>query len=156
MMCRLFLVMILLLTAKFSFAEEELLTAPYGDSVNGVPYVLNHIGMQPHYILILYPGGNGLVDPKMVDGKLVYKAKGNFLLRARQYFVDEEFATVATNSTQSTSRIQALIDDLNRRFINVKIYLVGTSKGTYDTLELAAYLSDKIAGEIHTSSMQRI
>jgi hypothetical protein len=148
--------MVLLLTVQFTFAEEELLAAPYDDSENGVPYIFNHTGMQPLYILILFPGGSGLVDPKIVEGKLVYKAKGNFLLRARQYFVDEEFATVATNSTQSTSRIQALIDDLNRRFPNVRIYLIGTSKGTYDTLELAAYLSDKIAGEIHTSSMKRI
>jgi hypothetical protein len=156
LMYRLIFLMILLLTAKLSCAEEELLTAPYSDTENGVPYVFNHIGMQPHYILILFPGGTGSVDPKMEDGKLVYKAKGNFLLRARQYFVDEEFATVATNSTQSSSRIQALLDDLKRRFPQAKIYLAGTSKGTYDTLELAAYLSDKIAGEIHTSSMKRI
>ena len=53
--------------------------------------------------------------------------------------MNEEFDTVATNSTQSASRIQALIDDLNHRFPYVKIYLVGTSNGTYDTLELAAY-----------------
>ena len=155
-MGRLFQVLILLLVVNISFAEEELLTAPYGDSENGVPYVFNHLGNQPRYIMILFPGGSGVVDPKMVEGKLVYKAKGNFLLRARQYFVDEEFATVATNSTQSTLRIQALLDDLNRRFQTAKIYLVGTSKGTHDTLELAAYLSDKIAGEIHTSSMKRV
>lgn len=33
---------------------------------------------------------------------------------------------------------------------------MGTSRGTFDTLALADYLSDKIAGEIHTSSMDRI
>ena len=156
LMGRFFLVMFLLLFVKASCADEELLTASYSESEKGVPYVFNHIGMNPRYILILFPGGNGVVDPKIVDGRLVYKAKGNFLLRARQYFVDEEFATVATNSTQSSTRIQALIDDLNHRFPQAKIYLVGTSKGTFDTLELASYLSDKISGEIHTSSMQRI
>src|SRR5262249_20428433 len=30
------------------------------------------------------------------------------------------------------------------------------SNGTYATMELAGYLSERIAGEIHTSSLQRI
>jgi hypothetical protein len=33
---------------------------------------------------------------------------------------------------------------------------MGTSRGTFDTLALADYLADKIAGEIHTSSLSRI
>ena len=36
-MGRLFQVLILLLVVNISFAEEELLTAPYGESENGVP-----------------------------------------------------------------------------------------------------------------------
>lgn len=137
-------------------AAEELATAASPGGETEVAYVLNYRNLMPKYVLILFPGGYGIVDPHMQDGKLVYKARGNFLMRARKHFVDNEFVTVATNSTPLASRIQILIDHLNRRFPAAQIYLVGTSKGTYDTLELAEYLSDKIAGEIHTSSMQRI
>jgi hypothetical protein len=147
---------IALLPAAASYAGEELVTSAVTKSGAVVPYVLNDVNTAPHYVLILFPGGLGVVDPHLEDGKLVYQAKSNFLLRARQYLVDDEFATVATNSTSSEGQIQALLDDLNRRFPQAKIYLMGTSRGTTDTMALAGYLQDKIAGEIHTSSMQPI
>ena len=151
-----------ILAIAFSFslgsclAGEDLITTAQEKSGETVPYVLNYNNLSPSYVLILFPGGSGVVDPHMEDGKLVYKAKNNFLLRARIYFVDDEFVTVSTNSTQNTERIQAVIDDLKKRFPAARIYLVGTSKGTYDTMRLAEYLSDKIAGEVHTSSLQSI
>jgi hypothetical protein len=147
----------MLLVSRMAIAAEEmLLIAPQKGSDDGIPYILNYENMSPKYVLILFPGGNGEVNPKMVDGKLIYKAKGNFLLRARKFLVDSEFVTVATNSSQSNTRIQTIIDDLKTRFPTAQIYLMGTSKGTFDTMALADYLSDKIAGEIHTSSMKGI
>lgn len=132
---------------------EQAAALPGGEPV---PYVLNAASATPRYVLILFPGGNGLVDPHLRDGRLVYGMRGNFLLRARNHFVDEDFATVSTNASQIPERIQALIDDLRRRFPGAHLYLMGTSRGTFDTLALADYLSDRIAGEIHTSSMARI
>lgn len=137
-------------------AAEMLVVAPQAGSKEGIPYVLTYENMFPKYLLILFPGGSGEVNPKMVDGKLTYLARGNFLMRARKFLVDGEFSTVATDSSPSKSRIQAVIDDLKTRFPAAQIYLMGTSKGTFDTMELADYLSDKIAGEIHTSSMRGI
>lgn len=145
-----------LLPARMCAAAEALIVTAVTKSGIVVPYVLNSGNLTPRYVLILFPGGLGIVNPHMEDDKLVYQAKGNFLLRARPFIVDDEFATVATNSTSSEEQIQALIDDLKNRFPLAKIYLMGTSRGTIDTMTLAAYLSDKIAGEIHTSSMQRI
>jgi hypothetical protein len=86
----------------------------------------------------------------------VYGFKGNFVIRTRKFLVDDEFATAATNATQSPERIQAILDDLKHRFPAAKIYLMGTSKGTHDTMALAGYLSDRVAGEIHTSSMSDV
>lgn len=138
------------------FGAEELITSALVKNGDAVPYILNHSGTPPKYVLILFPGGNGVVNPRMENGQLVYEKKGNFLLRAREYWVDEDFATASTNSTPVEERIQALIDDLKTRFPAAQIYLVGTSRGTFDTIRLAPYLSDKIAGEIHTSSMWEI
>lgn len=130
-------------------------TAQY-KSGETVPYILNYDNLAPSYVIILFPGGNGVMNPHMEGEKLVYQFKGNFLIRARKFIVDHEFATVATNSTQSSERIQAIIDDLKNRFPAAQIYLMGTSNGTFDTMALAGYLSDKIAGEIHTSSLKGI
>lgn len=137
-------------------AEEMLITSAHYASGEPVPYILNHKNPAPKYVLILFPGGTGVVNPRMEDGKLVYGFKGNFLLRARKFFVDEEFVTVTSNSTESKERIQALLDDIKIRYPAAQVYLIGTSRGTISTMALAPYLEDKIAGEIHSSSMNQI
>ena len=121
-----------------------------------VPYVLNAVNAQPRYVLILFPGGSGNMNPRMQGDRVMYGFSGNFLIRSRKLMVDEEFATVSTNSTSNTEHIQAVIDDINRRFAGARIYLMGTSAGTSSTLALAGYLSDKIAGEIHTASFTEV
>lgn len=151
-----FLLLTTTLSARLCGAAEDLITTAPDKNGAQVPYILNYSNLSPRYAIILFPGGSGIVDPHMEDGKLVYKAKGNFLLRARRFMVDDEFVTVTTNSTQVPERIQAILDDLKVRFPAVRIYLMGTSRGTFDTMALATYLSDKIAGEIHTSSMNSI
>jgi len=120
------------------------------------PYILNSTAATPRYVVILFPGGTGRVDPRIVNGELVYGLKGNFLVRSRPLFVDDEFATVTTNSSDSEERIQAVLDDLKRRFPAAKVYLMGTSNGTASTMKLAGYLSERIAGVIHTSSRSEI
>jgi hypothetical protein len=151
-----FLAFLLTLTTRICLAGEDLVTTAQNKKGKVIPYILNYQNLSPRYAIILFPGDSGDVDPRMGEGKLVYKFRGNFLLRSRNFIVDEEFVTVTTNSSDDAERIQAIIDDLKRRFLNVQIYLMGTSKGTYDTIALAGYLSDKIAGEIHTSSVPNI
>ena len=150
------LTVLVLLAGRSALADEDLVTSAATTSGQAVPYILNSASATPRYLLILFPGGNGIVNPRREGDKLVYGMKANFLLRAREHFVDADFATVTTNSSQIEERIQAVIDDLHRRFPAAKIYLMGTSNGTFDTMTLAAYLADKIAGEIHTSSLARI
>ena len=146
----------LALSAQRCLAADELVTTAHYANGEQVPYILNSNNALPRYVIILFPGGSGTVNPRIQDGKLVYGFKGNFLLRARPFIVDEEFATVTTNSTQSEERIQAVLDDIKGRFPNAQIYLMGTSNGTGPTMALAGYLSDKISGEIHTSSGSEI
>lgn len=136
--------------------REQLVTTARMASGEPVPYVLDTRSESPKYVVILYPGGTGQVDPRMVNGQLVYRARNSFLLRARPFLVDDEFAAVATNATSTPQRVQALLDDLKQRFPAAHIYPIGTSRGTFDTLALAEYLADKIAGEIHTSSLAAV
>jgi len=144
------------LLAQPCVAAEELISTARYASGEQVPYILNSAATSPKYVLILFPGGSGVVDPRIENGILVYGFKVNFLVRSRRFFVDDEFATVTTNSTRSPERIQAVLDDLKRRFPEARVHLVGTSNGTFATMDLAEYLSDKIAGVIHTASRSHI
>ncbi len=137
-------------------AAEELVTTAQFANGEPIPYVLDSVSPNPKYVIILFPGGTGVMNPRIRDGKLVYDFAGNFLIRARKYFVDEDFATVATNSSDSEERIQGVLEDIKRRYPNAKIYLAGTSNGTFYTMKLAGYLQDRIAGEIHSSSRAQI
>jgi hypothetical protein len=151
-----FLLPALLFFVRACLGAEELVTTAHYASGEPVPYILNAVDASPKYVIILFPGGSGAVDPRIENGKLVYGFKGNFLVRSRALIVDEAFATVTTNSSQSEERIQAVLDDLKRRFPEARVYLMGTSNGTGPTMALAAYLSNRIAGEIHTSSRREI
>jgi hypothetical protein len=144
------------LAARVCLAAADLITTAHYPDGEPVPYILDSVDASPKYVVILFPGGSGAVDPRMENGRLVYGLKGNFLIRSRPLIVDREFATVTTNTTQSEERIQAVLDDLKRRFPAARIYLMGTSNGTSATMALAGYLADRIAGEIHTSSRSQI
>ena len=139
----------LLLFAAGASADEKLVTDP-------VPYILDAESASPRYVVILFPGGTGQVNPRLMNGKLTYGFRGNFLVRSRPLLVDAEFATVTTNTTSDPGRVQALLDDLKRRYPAAKVYLMGTSNGTAATMALAPYLSERIAGVIHTSSLSEI
>jgi hypothetical protein len=147
---------VLALGAQCAFAAEELITTARQADGEAVPYILDSVKATPSYVVILFPGGSGRVDPHVENGQLVYAFGGNFLVRSRSFIVDDEFATVTTNSSDSEERIQAVLDDLKRRFPAAQVYLMGTSNGTASTMALAGYLSERIAGEIHTSSRSEI
>lgn len=154
-MRRLISCFIALLALPALAAEELITTAHYADG-EVVPYILDSEGPNPKYVVILFPGGSGVVDPRMENGRLVYGFRGNFLVRSRQYLVDADFASVLTNTTRSEERVQALLDDIKRRYPAAKIYVMGTSNGTHATMALAEYLSGRVAGEIHSSSLYMI
>jgi hypothetical protein len=151
-----FLVLALALTPQLGVAAELLVTSAHYPNGETIPYILNYRNLSPRYVIVLFPGGTGSVNPRMENGKLVYGFKGNFLVRSRKLIVDDEFVTVTTNSTASEERIQPLLDDIKGRFPTARIYLMGTSNGTFGTMSLAGYLSDKIAGAVHTSSLNSI
>jgi hypothetical protein len=154
--CLLVLLFTLTASPHAGFGAEELITTARFANGDAVPYILDSVGQDAKYVIILFPGGSGVMNPRMQDGKLVYGLWGNFLLRARQHFVDADFSTVSTNATDSEERIQAVLDDIARRFPKAKVYLAGTSNGTHYTMKLAGYLQDRIAGEIHSSSRAQI
>jgi hypothetical protein len=133
--------------------ELALVRSPEAGAVS---YVLTTGGGTPAYAVILMPGGNGILDPRMTNGRLSLRAGGNFLIRSRALFASGPFVAASTDATTSPAVILAIAGDLQKRFGPLKVYVVGTSRSTESTMALSAPLDGKVAGFVHTSSMNPI
>lgn len=142
--------------ASAACADTELVMTAKLPNGDPVPYMLDSAGPGPKYLLVLFPGGSGDMNLRMEDGRIKFGLYGNFLIRSRPLFIDNDFATASTNATGNEERVQALLDDFKRRFPDAKVYFIGTSNGTGPTMRLAEFLQDKVAGEIHTSSRSQV
>jgi hypothetical protein len=156
-MKRLFCGLLLLLFNPAAWAADELASGKMADGTP-VAYVLTTSGSAaPAYAVILMPGGKGIMSPHIdSNGKLAFAFGGNFLIRSRAIFAEGPFVAASTDATSTPDRIMAIVGDLQRRYPGVKVYVVGTSRSTEATMALARPLDDKVAGFVHSSSMNGI
>jgi hypothetical protein len=143
-------------TVQPAWAADELVTSARTSGGETVPYVLTTKPGTPTYAVILMPGGKGVLNPRLQNGKLVLAAAGNFLIRARELFADGRFLAASTDATSTPDRMLAIVRDLETRYGRIAIYIVGTSRSTEATMALAKPLDGRVAGFIHTSSMSSI
>lgn len=137
--------------------SERLITSAHYPGGETVPYLLTgQEAVVPKYVVILMPGGSGRLEPEMREGKVVFKGRGNFLIRSRALFTDTDMVAIATDSTGSPERMGAITEDVARRFPGARVYVIGTSRSTQSTMQLAERMDGKVAGFVHTSSMNGI
>lgn len=153
-----FLGLLLLLSclSRAAWARDELVTSAVTPGGETVPYILTSKDGTPAYAVILMPGGKGILNPRMVNGKLAFAFGGNFLIRSRELFADGRIVAASTDATSTPARIMAIAQDLERRYGRLAIYVIGTSRSTEATMALAAPLDGQVAGFAHTSSMNAI
>jgi hypothetical protein len=155
-MKRLLCALLLLLASPAAWAGDELASGKMADGTP-VPYVLTTGGGTPAYAVILMPGGRGIMSPHIdSNGRLAFQMGGNFLIRSRSIFAEGPFVAASTDATSTPDRILAIVADLQRRYPGVKVYVVGTSRSTEATMALARPLDGKVAGFVHSSSMNGI
>jgi hypothetical protein len=147
---------------SFSNAQTEKVdlyidTARYSDG-DEIPYVLvPSAKLPPKYVLIVMPGGNGTIGlKKNEDGTPFFGGKGNFLVRTRGIFSDNDLAVVVIDRGRSLDRMRGVIADLKNKFPAVKIYIAGTSMSTTETIYMAENMDGEVSGFIHTSSVGAI
>jgi hypothetical protein len=142
--------------AANAWAADELVSVRSTDG-GEVAYVLTTSGSAPTYAVILMPGGAGVLDPRLnSNGKIAMRASGNFLIRSRALFASGPFVAASTDATTTPGKILAIAGDLQKRFGPLKVYVVGTSRSTESTMALSAPLDGKVAGFVHSSSMNGI
>jgi len=149
------LLLAMLAPALPAAAADELANARAADGTT-VPYILTSQPGQPRYAVILMPGGKGILNPRMQGGRLVFDFAGNFLIRSRDLFADGTFVAASTDATTTPGRILAIVQDLQRRYGQLQVYVIGTSRSTDSTLALSGPLDGQVAGFVHTSSMNAI
>ena len=144
--------------ASTSTPVDSYVDSAHYDDGEKIPYLLTNVNeLTPKYILILMPGGNGIMNiQKNPDGSLYFQSGGNFLIRSRMIFSDHEFATVSIDGDRSIKRMRAVISDLKSKYPKSEIYIVGTSRSTLATIYLSENIDGEVAGFIHTSSMSSI
>jgi hypothetical protein len=108
------------------------------------------------YGLILMPGGNGRLEPRMEGSRVSFIGGGNFLIRSRERFAGPQFAAASTDATSTPGRILAIAQDLQKRYGQIAIYVIGTSRSTGATMSLATSLDGQVEGFIHSSSLSGI
>jgi hypothetical protein len=145
-MKRVFFGLLLLLVSPATWAADQWASGKTADGTS-VSYLLTTTGSQtPTYAVILMPGGNGIMSP----------GSANFLIRSRTLFAEGPFVAASTDATNKSDRIMAIVGDLQRRYPGVKVYVVGTSNSTRATIALARPLDGKVAGFVHSSSVNSI
>lgn len=132
-------------------------TARYSDG-DEIPYVfIPSITSPPKYVLIVMPGGHGTIGLKQnSDGTPFFSGKGNFLVRTRGIFADNDLAVVVIDRGRSLDRMRGVISDIKKKFPAAKIYIAGTSMSTTETIYMSENMDGEVAGFIHTSSVSAI
>jgi hypothetical protein len=148
--------LLLLLASPATWAGDELASGKMADGTS-VPYVLTTGGGTPAYAVILMPGGVGVLSPHLhSDGSVAFSNGDNFAVRVRGIFAEGPFVAATTDRTSTPDRILAIVADLQRRYPGVKVYVLGFSSSTQSTMALAKPLDGKVAGFVHSSSMNAI
>lgn len=131
---------------------------------SGSQRVVFAVPASPRAILIMLPGGDGIVD--IGPNGAIGRGGQNFLIRTLPLWLAQGFAVEILGSPQNeplmgrrhTPAYAAAIDravDFARSRVNAPVWLVGTSQGSTAAANGAAHLGGKLAGLVLSSSVTR-
>ncbi|MBN3762890.1 hypothetical protein [Burkholderia sp. Ac-20365] len=157
------------LRAPVAMASEQVINVPLTQGAS-ISYLLTQQdASQPHWVLVMFPGSAGDLElSQQSDGTIHMREKNNFLIRARQLFVDGQFATAIVDapsdqpdgysdafraSPRSAQDLAQVAASLRGRFPQAKLVLIGTSRGTISTAYVGRALPDVWDAVVHTSTL---
>ena len=146
---------------------QEIVTLSARDRVTQSFLLTVPAGGKPEAAAVLFPGGSGLIRLRN-EGEGIQFGEGNFLVRSRQLFVERGVATAVMDTPsdqaqgmddwfrlgdQHAADVTAVVTELKKRFGNIPILLVGTSRGSISVASLGRRLGHNVAGAILTSTL---
>lgn len=148
-------------------AKDRLVVINSRDGVQQ-PFVLVEPTSQARAVLIMLPGGGGVLNTRGTGSEVKFNEAG-FLQRSRQQFADNGFV-VAIADTPSDQKelwrgfrmterhaqdIGAIIEDLRKHHGDMPVYLIGISRGGLSVGYIGKYLQQKVRGIIAMSALYR-
>src|SRR5712691_6804477 len=164
---------ILILTTGFlasaaAFADQIVTLKTRGDSTQSY-LLLADTDVAPKAVAIMFPGGQGQVRLPADISQLQLGARGNFLVRTREMFRDQELVAAVIDAPSDRQQagmddgfragrehsddVAAVVKDLRGRFPSAKVFLVGTSRGTLSAAHAGRALSGTVDGVVLTSTV---
>jgi pimeloyl-ACP methyl ester carboxylesterase len=147
--------------------QRELLRIPTRPKVIQ-PCLLLTESAAPKAVALMFPGGAGTQRLLERSPEAVLGSRGNFLVRSAEQFLSPDLAVAILDcpsdratgmedefraSADHAADVRALIASLRARFKGVRIFLVGTSRGTVSAAYAAQALGPEVAGVVLTSSV---
>jgi hypothetical protein len=159
------------LLASAAALADQIVTLKTRANVTQSYLLLADGGAQPKAVAVMLPGGNGLVKLPDDIAQLKLGRRGNFLVRTRDLFRDDEVAVAIVDSPSDRQEVgmddrfrashahvedmAAVVKDLKERFPEAKIFIVGTSRGTLSAAYVARALGGplKVDGAVLTATL---
>jgi len=132
------------------------------------PVLLITESTSPKAVALMFPGGAGYVGLGRKSMEAVFKPQGNFLIRAADQFLSPDLAIAILDcptdqsngmddgfraSADHAADVKAVMDLLHARFKELKVFLVGTSRGTVSAAYAGEALGKEVDGIVLTSSV---
>lgn len=123
---------------------------------------------KPVAIALLFPGGDGNMRIRTENGQPRFGLAGNFLVRSRVEFVQRGILTVIFDApsdqssgmedsfrlgAQHATDVAAVIAELRKRYGNLPLFFIGTSRGTVSAASLGQRLPDAATGVVLTATL---
>jgi hypothetical protein len=151
--------------------NEEIISVDLsGDRKQVGVYTTSSSSKNPTRLAVLFPGYPSVVRPVVENGVMTNsRLSGNFLIRSRQFLVDETIASLIVDcqsdsgdlctsiyqsSKQRQEDVDKLIAEVKRRMPSIsEVWLIGTSMGTISSSYMPIHNPSGYAGAIHTASI---
>ena len=157
-------IMITAMLLPIAAAQGQTIAADVPLAGDGAERVLFSGPPNPRAVLIMLPGGEGIVD--IGNAGAAGRGTNNFLVRTLPLWTAQGYAVEILGSPNGQSLLgqrhtpayAAAIDravDFARSRANAPVWLVGTSQGSTAAANGAASLGGKVAGVVLTSSVTR-
>ena len=151
-------------------AQQEIVTLSTRAGVTQ-SYFLTSIPKNLQAVALLFPGSGGLIQLHTENGKPRFN-QGNFLVRSRAKFIkrgvvaaildapsDQQngwgMSDIFRLSDELVKDMSVVTEDLATRFLQVPLFLIGTSRGTISAAAMGSSLGQPIAGAVLTATTFR-
>jgi hypothetical protein len=153
-----------------AICAQEIVTLPTRPNVMQ-SYFLTSSPKNLRAAAILFPGSGGLIQLRTEHGRTRF-SQGNFLVRSRVEFVNRGAiaAIIDAPSDQQggwgmsdefrlgdkhAADISVVLEDMKKRFPQLPVFLIGTSRGTISAAALAARVGPQLSGAVLSATMFR-